>query len=281
MRVVLPYLLLIIIFYSCSPSEIENVEKADIRYCMNCIEIQDALNYEEKMGSIREDLLPIEIASIMAKVVKYKYFGDRDKEQGYFSSRRVMYKRKSSIKEFQEYILYDYYMGFDSHIDGTLYDVGVIDFNLGNSALGFTDDTTSTPGKIYMRKPVNQISLTDFKSGYYSILKWLYSLENNKRKVVKEKINQFDHDYYSSPEVKLKDIILEDPWQEEFLFYKYELRGDDEYSYFVSVEPGTYAPIYLYEKKTNYYKSGDGYHINISDMSIRIRFSPEFTGLER
>ena len=272
---------LLLLFVACTPPEIESAEKAKIRYCRNCITIRDAIQYEVVIGSTKENLKPIEIGTHISNMVSYLYHFERDNYDGYISQNDRLFKRESSIKPFSEYILYSYFTGSSFYEDSTLMDVGMIDFNMGNSGLGFVADTSDKSVKPYMLTAVSQITLTDFRAGYYSILKWLYSLETKNSKVVKSRIKHFDKDKYSSPEVELEDMVLEDPWQEEFLFHKYELKGDDDYSYFVSIEPKTYAPIYLYEKKPDYYKPGEGYYINISDMAIRIRFSAEFTGLDK
>lgn len=269
------YLIIVASVCSCTPREIENAEIADVRYCRNCITIKDAFEFERKIGSKRLKLSVPEISSYSGKVVEPISSTNNEK---FNLDYRIIFKRKSSLSAFTEFITYSY--KFYTDPDSTLYDTGVIDFNLGKSAIGFAADTGTTPGKEFMLKPVNPISLMNFKAGYYSILKWLYSLETDKRKVVKERIQYFDHDYYSSPEVELDEMVFEDPWQEDFLFYKYQLVGEDKYSYFVSVEPGTYAPITLYEVQEDYHVPEHGlYHINISDMSIRIKFSADFTGL--
>lgn len=271
----------LILLIGCTPPEIENAEKAEIRYCRNCITIRDAINYEETNGSVKEDLKPVEIGSNNGKTISRLYFYERDNEVGPIDTNVLLYKRESSLKDFSEYIFYGYFTGSGAYPDSTLYHAGKIDFNLGPSALGFKDGPKHDTSIPYLLKDVNPISIVDFKKGYYSILKWLYSLETDKRKVVKSKIDHFDKDKYSSPEVKLEDMALEDPWQEEFLFHKYELKGDDDYSYFVSIEPKTYAPITLYEERPEYLELDNKYHINISDMVIRISFSAEFTGLDK
>jgi len=276
MKLTLFYFAILSVVFSCTPAEIDNAELAEIRYCRNCIEQSDAIEFENKIGSERLELPVYEISAIWGKVT-YALSTRSQKRPG--SENRKIFKRKSTLAHFSEFVLYEY-KGYQNN-QNTLHSAGAIDFNLGNSALGFEKDTSSIPGKEYMTKPVNPISLEDFKAGYYSILKWFYSLETDKRKVVKKKIRHFDHARYSSPEIELEDMVIEDPWQEEFLFYAYELRDTENNNRFVWIEPQTYAPITLYEKRSDYYKRGEGYHINLSDMSIRIMFSAEFTGLDK
>lgn len=280
MKYNLHYMTVILFLFGCKPSELKNAKEVDLRYCQNCILLGDAYQFEENLGSEKLDLTYQEIQSYAGRMVTYVFYPDAEI---LWDKNRTLFKRKALLRGFSEYILYDYSVNFDDDYidsDTTIVDAGMIDFNLGNTPLGFTKDTSSTPGEIYMKKPVNPISLIDFKDGYYSILKWLYSLETDKRKVIKERKEYFDHDYYSSPEVKLTDMVFENSWQEDFLFYKYSLVGDDKYSYIVSVEPGTYAPLILYEEQTHdnspYYGK---YHINISDMAIRIRLTNDFTGI--
>lgn len=280
MKLIIFYFAILSIVISCKPAEIEKAEMAEIRYCNNCIDVSDAINFENSISSKRLYLTSAEIGTHIAKMVTYLLYTD-NKNIVSFDDDNLLFQRESSLKGFSEFILYSYYAGFQCYADSTLMDVGMLEFNLGNTLLGFAVNSDSIIDKDFIRNPSNFIRLSDFQSGYYAILKWLYSLETKNRKVVKSRIKHFDKDKYSSPEVELEDMVLEDPWQEEFLFHKYELKGDDDYSYFVSIEPKTYAPIYLYEKRPDHYKPGEGYYINISDMSIRIMFSAEFTGLDK
>lgn len=269
-------ILILFFFFGCVP-EYKNFHSAKVRYCTKCISLQDVRQFETNIGSIQLELTQEEISSYLANNVSFVFFSEVDWD------RRIIFKRHSSLQGFEEYIVYGYgynFGGFFSNEDSALYSAGTIDFNLGNMPLGFTKDTISILGKEYIKNPVNPISLKDFKEGYYSIIKWLYSLENDKRKVIKERKKYFDHDYYSSPEVEPDEMVLENLWQKEFLFNKFILVEKSTDTYLVTVEPETYAPLILYEEQEDDYAPEHGkYHINISDMSIRIRFSSEFTGL--
>ncbi|MBZ0097752.1 MAG: hypothetical protein K8F30_01630, partial [Taibaiella sp.] len=157
--------------------------------------------------------------------------------------------------------------------------------NCGTEHFGY--DTTKANIKYYWEgrypglTPVRDVPLDSFKLGYHSILKWLYSQETDRYKVKRKKYEHFDHDYSSSPSVTSKDLVLEDLWQEDFLFNTYELidtKSGDDYDYpLFTVVPYTLAPIGLYEVRVSKNISERGkYHINVADMAIRVYRYPTF-----
>ncbi len=206
-----------------------------------------------------------------------------------------LFKRKSKLAMFSQYVSYQYmtsninYPRVDTLFLGNLY----IEFNCGTEPFGY--DTTEANVEFFWEgeypglTPVRDVPVDSFKQGYYSILKWLYSQETDRFKVKREKYKQFDHDYGTSPSLKSENLVLEDPWQEEFLFTTYRLIDTEspvDYDQSViDVVPYTLAPIHLYEvrpmessavynRELIYRKSI--YDINVADMAIRIYKYPPY-----
>ena len=277
---------------------IQNSIDINLRYCSNCVQRKDVYNYENIIQSgliIPEDFAGQKFYSNNVNPIK--------KDVGYnYSAWRMLrevYKRKSTFSNLDEYVLhwYEINMGkkFNGPIDTLYTGYSVIEFNCGTEPFGY--DTVNVRehlnwmGKFRAFTPVRKVPLDSFKLGYYSILKWLYAQETDRYKVKREKYEQFNYDYYGHPAVKKENLVLEDPWQEEFLFNAYKLvdtqsRGDFE-DYIIIIEPYTLAPMHLYEvrpmessgvyNRELIYRTKK-YHINVADMAIRVYKYPALDG---
>lgn len=278
----------IIIFFSgcMTTPPIENLPKVQLQ--VSCCRIgsnkADVINKEHALGSkilniYTESLIKFESNSIF--IISKQYF-----------EAEKLFQRVSPFKYFHEYVYYyfDNYSSNDYFSDDSLtanspIEGAFIEFNCGTEPFGY--DTTKAnieyfwEGKYPGLTPVRDVPLDSFKLGYYSIVKWLYAQETDRYKVKRKKYEHFDYDYMSNPRVALENLVLEDPWQEEFLFTTYELidtRSEDDYDYpILTVVPYTLAPIHLYEITTSEYAPSRGkYHINVTDMAIRVYKYPPY-----
>lgn len=257
----------------------EKVPNISINYCDTCQYESSVLDFERITGAF---FVQIPDWSVM------DFIGNEQINTRVGVPSRVdLFKRKSSVAPFDEYVVY--YFSRNINIrprTNTIFNDGeIIEFNCGTEPFGY--DTTKAKikynweGKYPGLTAVRDVPIDSFKLGYHSILKWLYAQETDRYKVKRKEYEQFDFDYMHHPSVASENLVLEDPWQEEFLFTAYELidtRSEDNYDYpILTVVPYTLAPIHLYEVTTSEYAPSRGkYHINVADMAIRVYKYPPY-----
>jgi hypothetical protein len=248
-----------------------------IQHCTKCKYASAATKFERSLGSNeidfdREKYYVWSLNSLKApRLHKYESYHENE----------LLFQRQSTLTRFNEYIYYLFHpLASEPALahprwDGSIWHT-TIEFNLGTDPLGFEVTYENEYGpQEYGKTPVRDISLEDFKARYYSVVKWLYSLENDRYRVKKLDYVQYDRDRYRTPKIKANDMVLEHPWQKEFLFTTYKLvdtKTELDYDPMaVTIVPYTHAPIGFYEKVTEEYAVGyQPYHINIEDMAIRI-----------
>src|SRR5690554_1540160 len=291
--------LMILFLTSCSVEKVDQLEVPDInvQFCTDCTRRADVVRYENKLSSILMTLSRFKIRKFWTNqqypISETEYFR-------YTSALSFcdFYQRESFVPYFNEYILYCFKLdegeNFSDPHDTLFMNTWTIEFNCGTEPFGY--DTTKAnikylwEGRYPGMTPVRDVPLDSFKLGYYSIVKWLYDQETDRFKVRRRKYEQFDGDYGpTSSEIKSENLVLEDPWQEEFLFTTYELidtraKAGDDFPV-MTVVPRTFAPIHLYEvrppksERENYVYAPDIYHINIADMAIRVYKHPLYEEL--
>lgn len=284
--------LMILFLTSCSVEKVDQLEVPDInvQFCTDCTRRENVRKFEENIGS---NLLPVSDFLARKYAINISLPIEKPEDLRSALSFHEVYERQSCLSGFNEYIFYFYELDLAEYFkypkDTVFKNDSFIEFNCGTEPFGY--DTTRAnvvipwegryPGLI----PVRDVPLDSFKLGYYSIVKWLFDQETDRFKVRRRKYEQFDGDYGpTSSEIKSENLVLEDPWQEEFLFTSYELidtQSKARYEYAVmTVEPCTFAPIHLYEvrppisERENYVYAPDIYHINIADMAIRVNKFP-------
>jgi|SRR5690554_298919 len=259
----------------------------DLVFCSGNKNRSDVRRSEEKRGS---KLIELNSYQSFRWITKHLFA-----PEGGSTSDGDFFMRQSILPSFSEYVYHYYDINIDYPLIEYFYDgYSFIEFNCGTEPFGY--DTTRAnvvipwegryPGLI----PVRDVPLDSFKLGYYSIVKWLYDQETDRFKVRRRKYEQIDGDYGpTSSEIKSENLVLEDPWQEEFLFTTYELidtraKAGDDFPV-MTVVPRTFAPIHLYEvrppksERENYVYAPDIYHINIADMAIRVYKHPLYEEL--
>jgi uncharacterized protein YcfL len=276
--------------HSHNNQRVEDAEVIYIRICKACSTKSQVFSYENKINSNELSLVNNNLRSFSSQIISpgpptYEYQLNQD-------AARLFRRSNSALINFMEYAYYTYDpRHFEENPENGKVDYPpIIEFNLGTDPLGFEPKKEGARGRTsFRRTAVRDISLDDFQGGYYSVIKWLYSLETDRYKVKNKPYQHYDQDMYGTPKIEAQDMVLEHPWQEEFLFTLYELvdtKTDLDYDPMaVRIVPYTHAPIGMYEARPDPYAMGPfPYRINIEDMAIRIetyKFLDQFDdGLE-
>ena len=199
----------------------EKVPTITINYCDTCQYQTSVIEYERIIGSFNVPISDWYVLDFVGNMQINSRIG--------VPVRVDLFKRSSTIQPFEEFVVYYYSKNINIRPrTNTIFNDGeIIEFNCGTEPFGY--DTTEAnveyfwKGKYPGLTAVRDVPLDSFKQGYYSILKWLYARETDRFKVKREDYEQFDKDYGHHPSLRSENLVLEDPWQEEFLFTTYRL----------------------------------------------------------
>src|SRR5690554_134927 len=214
--IMLGYLFLGITNCKNTKPSFNDIPVVNIQFCDTCKFKDSVLEFEQIISSDLLIISDFEILDFVGNKLISSRIGVPTKVN--------LFRRRSTVHPFDEYVVY--YFSRNINIrprTNTLFNDGeIIEFNCGTEPFGY--DTTKANIKYFWTgrypglTPVRNIPLDTFKIGYYSIVKWLYAQETDRYKVKRKVYEQFDFDYYSRPSIIQKDLVLEDSWQEEFLF---------------------------------------------------------------
>lgn len=248
-----------------------------LHICTECETMQDAIEYEEKMGSKRLNLPGWQIERIVHTSIQpswdiTKVLREDSVIPSTAAQDHLLYERfASDLQGFSHLVIYTLYLNTSDYAN-KFYEVKYTHhrFHLGEDQFGYS------PVGV-MLKNSDQFNLTttyemdqeSFKESYFALIKSFLNLLPQKSKILTTEHELLDDYYYILRSVSKDMMELDDNWFYDFMDKEHGFwdANDNILGFLV---PNTHAPIRFYAVEFDSRDDPVKYKMTVSDLSFEL-----------